>query len=150
EWVGRSSLTLRPHALAVPVADHGGMADLVSGLLGRRDSLLHYPRYPFLTTRPPQHADQRGRRARVVREHGPRPPRHRRSPAERSRRTDRRRDGVCRRRCLVLLPARPGAFLERAHRSEEHTSELQSLAYLVCRLLLEKKNESAFSYARIP
>src|SRR5205823_12861268 len=24
------------------------------------------------------------------------------------------------------------------HRSEEHTSELQSLAYLVCRLLLEK------------
>src|SRR2546425_6537974 len=27
-------------------------------------------------------------------------------------------------------------------RSEEHTSELQSLAYLVCRLLLEKKKES--------
>src|SRR2546425_6457097 len=27
----------------------------------------------------------------------------------------------------------------RAARSEEHTSELQSLAYLVCRLLLEKK-----------
>src|SRR2546423_10154751 len=26
-------------------------------------------------------------------------------------------------------------------RSEEHTSELQSLAYLVCRLLLEKKYE---------
>src|SRR2546425_5315373 len=32
--------------------------------------------------------------------------------------------------------ARPGA---RGFRSEEHTSELQSLAYLVCRLLLEKK-----------
>src|SRR5687767_15742698 len=31
-----------------------------------------------------------------------------------------------------------GNFL--AFRSEEHTSELQSLAYLVCRLLLEKKN----------
>src|SRR4029078_13745933 len=28
----------------------------------------------------------------------------------------------------------------RGFRSEEHTSELQSLAYLVCRLLLEKKN----------
>src|SRR6266404_7105629 len=28
----------------------------------------------------------------------------------------------------------------RAPRSEEHTSELQSLAYLVCRLLLETKN----------
>src|SRR2546425_4413294 len=27
-------------------------------------------------------------------------------------------------------------------RSEEHTSELQSLAYIVCRLLLEKKNSS--------
>src|SRR5205823_13489236 len=27
-------------------------------------------------------------------------------------------------------------------RSEEHTSELQSLAYLVCRLLLEKKKTS--------
>src|SRR2546425_7508310 len=27
------------------------------------------------------------------------------------------------------------------HRSEEHTSELQSLAYLVCRLLLEKKKK---------
>src|SRR2546425_8972123 len=29
--------------------------------------------------------------------------------------------------------------LELMSRSEEHTSELQSLAYLVCRLLLEKK-----------
>src|SRR2546425_9581874 len=28
-----------------------------------------------------------------------------------------------------------------ARRSEEHTSELQSLAYLVCRLLLEKKKK---------
>src|SRR5687767_15237444 len=54
----------------------------------------------------------------------------------------------------VVLP-RPGAGLaERAEpvavaviprdarvRSEEHTSELQSLAYLVCRLLLEKKKK---------
>src|SRR2546425_7931710 len=29
----------------------------------------------------------------------------------------------------------------RSERSEEHTSELQSLAYLVCRLLLEKKKK---------
>src|SRR2546425_3900749 len=29
-------------------------------------------------------------------------------------------------------------------RSEEHTSELQSLAYLVCRLLLEKKNNCKY------
>src|SRR5687767_15677537 len=31
--------------------------------------------------------------------------------------------------------------LNQVERSEEHTSELQSLAYLVCRLLLEKKNK---------
>src|SRR3712207_7795782 len=31
-------------------------------------------------------------------------------------------------------------------RSEEHTSELQSRQYLVCRLLLEKKNNSDYSY----
>src|SRR2546423_8729678 len=30
-------------------------------------------------------------------------------------------------------------------RSEEHTSELQSLAYLVCRLLLEKKKNTQAS-----
>src|SRR3712207_7961530 len=31
-------------------------------------------------------------------------------------------------------------------RSEEHTSELQSRQYLVCRLLLEKKNKPTESY----
>src|SRR2546425_5881906 len=31
----------------------------------------------------------------------------------------------------------------RGRRSEEHTSELQSLAYLVCRLLLEKKKKKS-------
>src|SRR5262245_65372246 len=31
-------------------------------------------------------------------------------------------------------------MLNLVHRSEEHTSELQSLRHLVCRLLLEKKN----------
>src|SRR2546425_6513958 len=31
-------------------------------------------------------------------------------------------------------------------RSEEHTSELQSLAYLVCRLLLEKKNAGTVGF----
>src|SRR3989441_11209847 len=30
-------------------------------------------------------------------------------------------------------------------RSEEHTSELQSLAYLVCRLLLEKKKKKKYN-----
>src|SRR2546425_6965574 len=37
----------------------------------------------------------------------------------------------------LLSPLVPRAWFR--HRSEEHTSELQSLAYLVCRLLLEKK-----------
>src|SRR5437870_11176058 len=37
---------------------------------------------------------------------------------------------------------RPWA-LRRKMRSEEHTSELQSRGHLVCRLLLEKKNENA-------
>src|SRR2546430_11891511 len=32
-------------------------------------------------------------------------------------------------------------------RSEEHTSELQSQSNLVCRLLLEKKNVSAFEHS---
>src|SRR3712207_7211973 len=32
-------------------------------------------------------------------------------------------------------------------RSEEHTSELQSRQYLVCRLLLEKKNNPAFLHS---
>src|SRR2546425_10199907 len=39
-------------------------------------------------------------------------------------------------------PVDPTALLCRLWRSEEHTSELQSLAYLVCRLLLEKKKNN--------
>src|SRR3712207_7415428 len=37
----------------------------------------------------------------------------------------------------------PGEVDEARERSEEHTSELQSRQYLVCRLLLEKKKISA-------
>src|SRR3989441_8759312 len=40
-----------------------------------------------------------------------------------------------------LLPRLAGRGVELSRRSEEHTSELQSLAYLVCRLLLEKKKK---------
>src|SRR3712207_8506911 len=65
----------------------------------------------------------------------------------------------------ALLPRRPGevAQVPRRHlprgdgprvvrrprglrRSEEHTSELQSRQYLVCRLLLEKKKKIRISY----
>src|SRR2546425_6940164 len=57
-------------------------------------------------------------------------------PRGRRRRT--RRDPLRQRSAgpRILDPGRkPG------RRSEEHTSELQSLAYLVCRLLLEKKKK---------
>src|SRR5262249_56134336 len=39
----------------------------------------------------------------------------------------------------LLDPDREGPRVRRLTRSEEHTSELQSLTNLVCRLLLEKK-----------
>src|SRR5258705_5678700 len=58
------------------------------------------------------------------------------------------------RKCDTVLPlvaiATPAAYvkqplkvfeLEHLERSEEHTSELQSLRHLVCRLLLEKKKQ---------
>src|SRR3712207_7626108 len=65
--------------------------------------------------------------------------------------------GVAERRHLLDVGARgehPLAAVEhhRAHvgavahlRSEEHTSELQSRQYLVCRLLLEKKKNSTYN-----
>src|SRR3712207_8539575 len=66
---------------------------------------------------------------------------------------------IARRRGLVLVAAgaplagadgvhgRRGRGLRTASaRSEEHTSELQSRQYLVCRLLLEKKNINEHTY----
>src|SRR5205823_12794993 len=56
----------------------------------------------------------------------------------------------CESTCAVTPPIRLPATVATSssmprrrliNRSEEHTSELQSLAYLVCRLLLEKKNK---------
>src|SRR2546422_7062355 len=42
---------------------------------------------------------------------------------------------------LRFLDAMRPHFEQRAQRSEEHTSELQSRLHLVCRLLLEKKKK---------
>src|SRR3712207_7079145 len=50
------------------------------------------------------------------------------------------RDGL---QAVVARRSRRGA---RSSRSEEHTSELQSRQYLVCRLLLEKKKKSKELY----
>src|SRR3712207_7680823 len=41
---------------------------------------------------------------------------------------------------FLVVDGSLGRVRERQKRSEEHTSELQSRQYLVCRLLLEKKN----------
>src|SRR5205823_13279457 len=47
-------------------------------------------------------------------------------------------------------PPRPTRRLRHGRlRSEEHTSELQSLAYLVCRLLLEKKKNKTIRIATL-
>src|SRR2546426_7747268 len=46
---------------------------------------------------------------------------------------------------LGLREAMPGGC-----RSEEHTSELQSPCNLVCRLLLEKKNNTSQAFASLP
>src|SRR2546422_8078250 len=48
------------------------------------------------------------------------------------------------------IPARDAPTRELCHRSEEHTSELQSRLHLVCRLLLEKKKKSRNNTASTP
>src|SRR3712207_8162827 len=53
------------------------------------------------------------------------------------------------------IPGRVSAWSDGHHRalwyrSEEHTSELQSRQYLVCRLLLEKKNNITLSISNNP
>src|SRR2546425_7179279 len=53
------------------------------------------------------------------------------------------------RRAHLRRPGRDGRSdrsPDLSHRSEEHTSELQSLAYLVCRLLLEKKKKKKIKH----
>src|SRR2546425_4922499 len=68
-----------------------------------------------------------------------RPPRSTLFPYRRS--SDLRRCAAPRLRCRG---GRRGRVRAASKRSEEHTSELQSLAYLVCRLLLEKKKKPTF------
>src|SRR3712207_8948725 len=54
--------------------------------------------------------------------------------------------------CLSYSPRKfiPSRDHKLAWRSEEHTSELQSRQYLVCRLLLEKKKKHYFTSISIP
>src|SRR2546425_3933360 len=46
----------------------------------------------------------------------------------------------------IIAEVEHAVLVDFALRSEEHTSELQSLAYLVCRLLLEKKKKQYLIY----
>src|SRR2546425_8493033 len=51
---------------------------------------------------------------------------------------------------VAVDPRDPNVLIGSSNdRSEEHTSELQSLAYLVCRLLLEKKKNAEIVHALI-
>src|SRR5262245_63975340 len=63
------------------------------------------------------------------------------------RRSPRGRSSLCHRAIRGRLPqsdwfCQRAAVMSERLRSEEHTSELQSLRHLVCRLLLEKKKKS--------
>src|SRR5205814_8768744 len=51
---------------------------------------------------------------------------------------------VCRRIGGAATDSGPKQFAQHQPRSEEHTSELQSLRHLVCRLLLEKKKQEIY------
>src|SRR5687767_15177943 len=72
----------------------------------------------------------------LFRSRAARPRRRARGPGRGAHRGEPAVRGAARRGLGRARPARGGAV---GVRSEEHTSELQSLAYLVCRLLLEKK-----------
>src|SRR3712207_7128033 len=61
------------------------------------------------------------------------------APAERRRSCGGSGDGGAGAAGLEVVAGAAGDRERRALRSEEHTSELQSRQYLVCRLLLEKK-----------
>src|SRR3712207_7925035 len=64
-------------------------------------------------------------------------------PARQADRPDRQQDLLGRRRAIGHPIRGPeGAAEDGRRRSEEHTSELQSRQYLVCRLLLEKKKKN--------
>src|SRR5256885_3811842 len=84
-----------------------------------------------------------GRRSRALRRWtvaarlgaGPGARRHLRAEREADRRLTEYRRSLC-------ADAQPALSRQPGHRSEEHTSELQSPCNLVCRLLLEKKNNA--------
>src|SRR2546425_3075317 len=63
------------------------------------------------------------------------------NPSSRSRSMTSRNDAPTPSKYWLIGACQPRTVHVSDARSEEHTSELQSLAYLVCRLLLEKKKK---------
>src|SRR5258708_1376236 len=51
---------------------------------------------------------------------------------------------------MVVMSPLPSIAKPATSRSEEHTSELQSPDHLVCRLLLEKKNNTSYTTSTLP
>src|SRR5205823_14628105 len=102
-------------------------------------SSIRLPRPPRPTLFPYTTLFRSGRAPGARRARGDRLPEPRCAGGDGGRRRNRREGaaGGRRRRGERLSLPVPGG-----HRSEEHTSELQSLAYLVCRLLLEKKKKN--------
>src|SRR3712207_7168125 len=66
-------------------------------------------------------------------------------------RTSRRRDPLSWRATTSVTSTSSSSVMPRASedRSEEHTSELQSRQYLVCRLLLEKKKNTSLTLCHL-
>src|SRR2546425_10725422 len=71
-----------------------------------------------------------------------RPPRSTLFPYTTLFRSARRRRSTSATWARFISSSRSATATRPSFRSEEHTSELQSLAYLVCRLLLEKKKNN--------
>src|SRR2546430_7244523 len=65
-----------------------------------------------------------------------------RCPARHGFGVSRARNDRCARHSTMNLASVPSSARSEVHRSEEHTSELQSQSNLVCRLLLEKKKNN--------
>src|SRR3712207_7133052 len=62
-----------------------------------------------------------------------------------------RTDGSRRRRGGGTAPGRHPGLRPAPHRTEEHTSEIQSRQYTVCPLLLEKKKKNMYiSFSSLP
>src|SRR3712207_8187576 len=73
-----------------------------------------------------------------------------RGPKGYQRSDDRIREDICDRLMMSWMNAENVDVEVRNGRSEEHTSELQSRQYLVCRLLLEKKQKVRMSASILP